>query len=109
MILSHGRSSFDHIQSALGAIISSYTTTSRSSSHSHRFCIAALEDECKGDCLLDTNEIQEIVTLSQVYMTARDETRTKEDIDRFNEEGCEPGLGEVIWHELDLKELRSAK
>ncbi|PBK58377.1 hypothetical protein ARMSODRAFT_135075 [Armillaria solidipes] len=42
-------------------------------------------------------------------MAARDETRANEAIDRLNEEGREPGLGEVIWHELDLKDPRSAK
>ncbi len=38
-------------------------------------------------------------------MAARDETRAEEAIDRLNEEGRETGLGEVIWHELDLKIL----
>ncbi|SJK99756.1 uncharacterized protein ARMOST_03067 [Armillaria ostoyae] len=42
-------------------------------------------------------------------MAARDETRANEAIDRLNEEGRELGLGGVIWHELDLKDPRSAK
>ncbi|KAK0434361.1 hypothetical protein EV421DRAFT_1909477 [Armillaria borealis] len=44
-----------------------------------------------------------------MYMAARDETRAKGAIDRLNEEGHGPGLGEVIWHELDLKDPRSAR
>ncbi|PBL03999.1 hypothetical protein ARMGADRAFT_40740 [Armillaria gallica] len=46
---------------------------------------------------------------AKVYMVAQDETRAKETIDRLNEEGREIGLGEVTWHELDLKGPRSAK
>ncbi|KAK0204517.1 NAD-P-binding protein [Desarmillaria ectypa] len=46
---------------------------------------------------------------AKVYMAARDEARAKEAIDRLDKEGREPGLGEVIWHELDLKDPRSAK
>ncbi|PBL04032.1 NAD(P)-binding protein [Armillaria gallica] len=46
---------------------------------------------------------------AKVYMAAQDENRAKEAIDRLDEEGREPGLGEVIWHELDLKDPRSAK
>ncbi len=42
-------------------------------------------------------------------MAARDEARAKEAIDRLDKEGREPGFGEVIWHELDLKDPRSAK
>ncbi|KAK0218371.1 hypothetical protein EDD85DRAFT_867430 [Armillaria nabsnona] len=46
-----------------------------------------------------------------MYLLARDETRAKEKeaIDRLNEERRERGLGEVIWHELDLRDPRSAK
>ncbi|KAK0218376.1 hypothetical protein EDD85DRAFT_361073 [Armillaria nabsnona] len=46
---------------------------------------------------------------AKVYMAARNETRAKEAIDRLNEEGRETGFGEVIWHELDLTDPRSAK
>ncbi|KAK0213945.1 NAD-P-binding protein [Armillaria fumosa] len=46
---------------------------------------------------------------AKVYMAARDENRAKEAINRLNEEGREPGLGEVIWHELDLIDPRSVK
>ncbi|PBL04015.1 hypothetical protein ARMGADRAFT_896250, partial [Armillaria gallica] len=30
-------------------------------------------------------------------------------VNRLNEEGREPGLGEGIWHDLDFKDPRSAK
>ncbi|PBL03997.1 NAD(P)-binding protein, partial [Armillaria gallica] len=46
---------------------------------------------------------------AKVYMAARDEARAKEAVDRLDKEGREPGFGEVIWHELDLKDPRSAK
>lgn len=46
---------------------------------------------------------------AKVYMAARDEARAREAIDRLDKEGREPGFGEVIWHELDLKDPRSAK
>ncbi|KAK0218393.1 NAD-P-binding protein [Armillaria nabsnona] len=46
---------------------------------------------------------------AKVYMAARDEARAKEAIDQLDKEGREPGFGEVIWHELDLKDPRSAK
>ncbi|PBK58372.1 hypothetical protein ARMSODRAFT_134936 [Armillaria solidipes] len=36
-------------------------------------------------------------------------TERKKLSDRLNEEGRGPGLGEVIWHELDLKDPRSAR
>ncbi len=42
-------------------------------------------------------------------MAARDENRAKQAVDRLNEEGLEPGLWEVIWHGVDLKDPRSAK
>ncbi|KAK0470104.1 NAD-P-binding protein [Desarmillaria tabescens] len=46
---------------------------------------------------------------AKVYMAARDETRAKEAIERLDKEGRESGLGEVIWHQLDLKDPHSAK
>jgi len=46
---------------------------------------------------------------ARVYMAAPDEDRTKEALERVEREGREPGLGEVIWHELDLSEPHSAK
>ncbi len=42
-------------------------------------------------------------------MAVRDETRAKEAMERLGKEGPEPGFGEIIWHELDLKDPRSAK
>lgn len=42
-------------------------------------------------------------------MAAPDEDRTKEALERVEREGREPGLGEVLWHELDLSEPHSAK
>lgn len=42
-------------------------------------------------------------------MTTPDEDRTREALKRVEREGREPGLGEVIWHELDLSDPRSAK
>lgn len=45
----------------------------------------------------------------QVYMAVPDEEQTKEALRRVEELGREPGLGEVIWHELDLKDPRTAK
>lgn len=42
-------------------------------------------------------------------MAAPDEDRTKEALERVEKEGREPGLGEVVWHELDLKDPRTAK
>ncbi|KAK0218392.1 hypothetical protein EDD85DRAFT_867506, partial [Armillaria nabsnona] len=42
-------------------------------------------------------------------MAARDKNRANAAIERLNEEGREPGLREVIWHELDLKDPRSEK
>ncbi|KAE9399758.1 NAD(P)-binding protein [Gymnopus androsaceus JB14] len=46
---------------------------------------------------------------AKVYMTTPDEDRTREALKRVEREGREPGLGEVIWHELDLSDPRSAK
>lgn len=46
---------------------------------------------------------------AKVYMAVPDEPRTKEALDRVEREGREPGLGQVLWHELDLKDPRSAK
>ncbi|KAK0495171.1 NAD-P-binding protein [Armillaria luteobubalina] len=46
---------------------------------------------------------------AKVYMAVRDETRAKEAMERLEKEGREPGFGEIIWHELDLKDPRSAK
>ncbi len=42
-------------------------------------------------------------------MAVPDEERTKAALQRVESEGLEPGLGEVIWHELDLKDPRDAK
>ncbi|KAK0193500.1 hypothetical protein F5146DRAFT_1030947 [Armillaria mellea] len=47
--------------------------------------------------------------LFKVYMAVPDENMTREALERVEKEGREPGLGEVIWHELDLKDPRSAK
>ncbi|KJA21872.1 hypothetical protein HYPSUDRAFT_165039 [Hypholoma sublateritium FD-334 SS-4] len=46
---------------------------------------------------------------AKVYMAVPDEERTKAALQRVESEGREPGLGEVIWHELDLKDPRDAK
>lgn len=46
---------------------------------------------------------------AKVYMATRDEERAKEALARVEREGREPGLGQVIWHELDLKDPRDAK
>ncbi|PBL04067.1 NAD(P)-binding protein [Armillaria gallica] len=46
---------------------------------------------------------------AKVYMAVRDETRAKEAMERLENEGCEPGFGEIIWHEFDLKDPRSPK
>jgi len=46
---------------------------------------------------------------AKVYMAAPDRDHTKEALERVEREGREPGLGEVIWHELDLKDPRTAK
>jgi NAD(P)-dependent dehydrogenase (short-subunit alcohol dehydrogenase family) len=46
---------------------------------------------------------------AKVYMAVPDENQTKEALERVEREGREPGLGEVVWHELDLKDPRSAK
>ncbi|THU95456.1 NAD(P)-binding protein [Dendrothele bispora CBS 962.96] len=46
---------------------------------------------------------------AKVYMAVPDEERTKQALERVEREGREPGLGEVIWHELDLKDPRTVK
>jgi len=46
---------------------------------------------------------------AKVYMAAPDEQQTKDALARVEREGREPGLGEVLWHELDLKDPRDAK
>jgi NAD(P)-dependent dehydrogenase (short-subunit alcohol dehydrogenase family) len=46
---------------------------------------------------------------SKVYMASRDEQRAKEALERVEKEGREPGLGEAIWHKLDLKDTKEAK
>jgi len=46
---------------------------------------------------------------AKVYMAVPDQDLTKEALERVEREGREPGLGEVIWHELDLKDPRTAK
>jgi NADP-dependent 3-hydroxy acid dehydrogenase YdfG len=42
-------------------------------------------------------------------MAVPNEDRTKQALERVEREGREPGLGEVLWHELDLKDPRDAK
>ncbi|KAG5652444.1 hypothetical protein H0H81_004988 [Sphagnurus paluster] len=42
-------------------------------------------------------------------MAGRSEQRAKDAITLLDKEGREPGLGEVIFHELDLKDPRDAK
>lgn len=42
-------------------------------------------------------------------MAVPDEDMTREALERVEKEGREPGLGEIIWHELDLKDPRNAK
>ncbi|KIJ27862.1 hypothetical protein M422DRAFT_37600 [Sphaerobolus stellatus SS14] len=46
---------------------------------------------------------------AKVYMAVRDEQLTKDALERVEMEGRNPGLGEVIWHELDLTDARTAK
>ncbi|KAJ7223260.1 hypothetical protein GGX14DRAFT_352243 [Mycena pura] len=46
---------------------------------------------------------------AKVYMATPDEDRTQEALKRVAQEGREPGLGQVLWHELDLSDPRSAK
>ncbi|KAK7462440.1 hypothetical protein VKT23_008039 [Stygiomarasmius scandens] len=46
---------------------------------------------------------------AKVYMAVPDEERTREALKRVEHEGRDPGLGQVIWHELDLKDPRTAK
>jgi hypothetical protein len=50
-----------------------------------------------------------ILITKQVYMAVPDEDQTKEALQRIEKEDREPGHGEVIWHELDLKDPRTAK
>lgn len=42
-------------------------------------------------------------------MASPNQERTKEALERVEREGREPGLGEVVWHELDLKDPRTAR
>lgn len=42
-------------------------------------------------------------------MAAPDDEKVKEALERVEKEGREPGLGEVIWWELDLSDPRGAK
>lgn len=54
--------------------------------------------------------LQHLVRLgAKVYMAGRSEQRAKDAITLLDKEGREPGLGEVIFHELDLKDPRDAK
>ncbi|KAK0193498.1 hypothetical protein F5146DRAFT_384723 [Armillaria mellea] len=46
---------------------------------------------------------------AKVYMTVPDEDTPREALERVEEEGREPGLGEAIRHELDLKDPLSTK
>ncbi|KAH9484851.1 Short-chain dehydrogenase [Psilocybe cubensis] len=46
---------------------------------------------------------------AKVYMAAPNDEKVKEALVRVDKEGREPGLGEVIWHELDLSDPRGAK
>ncbi|KAF8076822.1 hypothetical protein FPV67DRAFT_1406871 [Lyophyllum atratum] len=46
---------------------------------------------------------------AKVYMATPNEERSKAALERVENEGREPGLGEVIWHELDLEDPRNAK
>jgi hypothetical protein len=51
-----------------------------------------------------------IISCSEkVYMAVPDEEQTRTALARVEKEGREPGLGEVIWHELDLKDPRTAR
>jgi hypothetical protein len=42
-------------------------------------------------------------------MAAPDEDQTKAALERVEKLGHEPDVGEAIWHELDLKDPRTAK
>lgn len=42
-------------------------------------------------------------------MAVPDEEQTRQALERVEKEGREPGLGEVIWHELNLSDPRWAK
>ena len=42
-------------------------------------------------------------------MATPDEAQTREALERVEREGHEPGLGQFIWHELDLKDPQTAK
>ncbi|KAF7357507.1 NAD(P)-binding protein [Mycena sanguinolenta] len=46
---------------------------------------------------------------AKVYMATPDEDRTQEALKRVEREGREPGMGQVLWHELELSDPRSAK
>ena len=45
----------------------------------------------------------------KVYMASPNKGRSEQAIERVERAGREPGLGEVVWHELDLKDPRTAK
>jgi len=55
------------------------------------------------------SDIELVLTSMKVYMAVPDEERTREALKRVEREGRDPGLGQVIWHELDLKDPRTAK
>ncbi|KAF7357511.1 NAD(P)-binding protein [Mycena sanguinolenta] len=46
---------------------------------------------------------------AKVYMATPDGDRTQEALKRVEQEGREPGMGQVLWHELELSDPRSAK
>ncbi|KAJ8517517.1 hypothetical protein ONZ45_g5295 [Pleurotus djamor] len=46
---------------------------------------------------------------AKVYIASSNEERGKEALKRAEREGIEPGMGEVLWHELDLKDPKTAK
>ncbi|KAG5647707.1 hypothetical protein DXG03_008430 [Asterophora parasitica] len=50
-----------------------------------------------------------VTAVPQVYMASSNEQRAKDAIERAEKDGREPGLGEIIWHPLDLKDPRDAK
>ena len=58
---------------------------------------------------LSTVNVVGFLCNEKVYMASPDQDRTKEALERIEREGREPGLGEVVWHELDLKDPRTAK
>jgi len=46
---------------------------------------------------------------AKVYMASPDKDKAKGALERVEKAGREPGLGEVVWHELNLKDPRNAK